>query len=51
MIRKYFRCSSLGLIALFVIMLFCCGCETWKGLQKDWATLTKWDKEFQEKYW
>jgi len=43
--------SSLRLLALLLVVLFFCGCETWKGMKKDFETLTDWDKEQQEALW
>ncbi|MFC1708434.1 hypothetical protein ACFL2J_00025 [Candidatus Omnitrophota bacterium] len=51
MLKKTLKCSSLRLAMLLCIVLFLCGCETWKGMKKDFEILAGWDKEYQDALW
>jgi len=48
---KKFRKFTMWCCAVFVLSLFLSGCETVKGMGKDFEKLKLWDKDFQEKYW
>ena len=43
--------SSLLFLILSLLVVFCCGCETWKGMKRDFETIAGWDKDFQEALW
>lgn len=49
--KKFLTYSSVRLMALLFIVVLFCGCETWRGFNKDIDFLKEKDQEFQEDYW